>query len=111
MKEQSMSGLLWLLIWGGLFYFMMRFGCGSHMVHGAHGGHGGHNPDSGEGKSHQDHRSSDIGATDPVCGMKVDADDGYSRTYQGRQYRFCSRNCLDQFDREPTRYAKEEKSK
>jgi hypothetical protein len=28
-----MEGLLWLLIWAALFYFMMRFGCGAHMVH------------------------------------------------------------------------------
>lgn len=34
-----MEGLLWLLVFGALFYFMMRYGCGAHMVHG-HGGHG-----------------------------------------------------------------------
>lgn len=36
-----MEGLVWFLILGGLFYFMMRYGCGAHMVHG-HGGHAGH---------------------------------------------------------------------
>jgi YHS domain-containing protein len=30
---------------------------------------------------------------------------GYSEMHQGRQYRFCSRKCLDQFDAEPPRYA------
>ena len=29
-----MGTLLWLLAFGGLFYFMMRFGCGAHMAHG-----------------------------------------------------------------------------
>jgi len=37
-----MRGLLTLLLYAGLFYLMMRFGCGAHMIHG-HGGHGGHN--------------------------------------------------------------------
>ena len=104
-----MSGLLWLLIWGAFFYVMMRFGCGSHMVHGGHGGHGGHgdrDPESGGGEPHGGHGSAAAGATDPICGMKVDAGSGYSRMYQGREYRFCSRNCLDQFDREPERYTK-----
>jgi hypothetical protein len=36
-----MEGLLWFLVLGGLFYFMMRFGCGAHMIHG-HSGHGEH---------------------------------------------------------------------
>ncbi len=43
-----MEGLLSLLLFAAFFYFMMRFGCGAHMVHG-HGsghqdytGHGGH---------------------------------------------------------------------
>ncbi|MEE9598461.1 MAG: hypothetical protein V3V96_16940 [Acidiferrobacterales bacterium] len=36
-----MEGLFSLLLFAGIFYLMMRFGCGAHMVHG-HGGHGGH---------------------------------------------------------------------
>ena len=39
-----MEGLIGLLVFGVLFYLMMRFGCGAHMTHGhGHGGaHGGH---------------------------------------------------------------------
>ncbi len=44
---------------------------------------------------------------DPVCGMEVDPVTGYSRMYEGREYRFCSRNCLDKFDAAPERYAGE----
>jgi YHS domain-containing protein len=108
-----MEGLLWLLIWGGLFYFMMRFGCGSHMVHG-HGGHGGHGSKGGhEGhggqsghEAHGAQKPRTAGAAqDPVCGMDVAPDDGYGRIYEGREYRFCSRKCLDQFDASPSRYA------
>ena len=33
------------LIWGGLFFLMMRFGCGAHMM-GGHGRHGRHDAGS-----------------------------------------------------------------
>jgi len=87
-----MQGLLSLLLFAAFFYFMMRFGCGAHMVHG-HGGHGGHEASGG-------------GAKDPVCGMDVEAGAGYAKMHEGREYRFCSRQCLDKFDLEPQRYAK-----
>ncbi|WP_037375323.1 YHS domain-containing protein [Sedimenticola selenatireducens] len=90
-----MEGLLWFLILGGLFYFMMRFGCGAHMVHG-HGGRGGH---AGHGNGEGEH-------SDPVCGMTVAADQGYGKMHQGMLYRFCSRNCLDKFEADPGKYLK-----
>ena len=107
-----MEGILWLLAIAGFFYFMMRFGCGAHMVHG-HGGHGNH---GGQGDSdgvvkgdgtHGGHAvQGSVGRdpTDPVCGMEVDPASGYGRVYEGKEYRFCSRTCLDQFDAEPGRY-------
>lgn len=92
-KEEAMEGVLWFLAYGVLFYFMMRYGCGAHMVHG-HGGHKGH---AATGKT-------DAKFKDPVCGMEVAPLTGYSRGYEGREYRFCSRQCLDQFDAAPARY-------
>jgi len=85
-----MDGLLSLLIFAGLFYVMMRFGCGAHMVHG-HGGHSGH---GGGGVKH----------VDAVCGMEVEADKGYGKMYEGTRDRFCSKSCLDKFDTDPGRY-------
>ncbi len=90
-----MEGLIWLLIYAGLFYFMMRYGCGAHMIHG-HGGHGGHN-DTQQANTQ----------IDPVCGMKVAEDQGYGKMYQGSLYRFCSRKCLDQFEEKPNLYAQQ----
>ena len=84
-----MQGLGSLLLFAALFYFMMRFGCGAHMVHGSHGGH--------EGRGMPE-------AKDPVCGMPVPFGEGYAMMFKGRQHRFCSRKCLDQFEREPERY-------
>lgn len=89
-----MDGLLWFLVIGGLFYFMMRFGCGAHVVHGE-GGHGGY---AGHGDAGRE--------TDPVCGMTLAADQGYSKMHQGTLYRFCSRDCLDKFEADPDKYLK-----
>ena len=93
-----MSGLLTFLILGALFFFMMRFGCGSHVGHGGHeGGVGGGGP-VGPGQQML------AAAVDPVCGMKVDADMGYIKMFRGKPYRLCSRECLDKFEAEPDRY-------
>ncbi len=80
-----------LLLFAVVFYFMMRFGCGAHMVHGHHKGHGGHD---GGG-------AADV---DPVCGMKVEMREGYGKMHDGDLYRFCSRNCLDRFEAAPEDY-------
>ncbi len=92
-----MDGLFSLLLFAVFFYVMMRFGCGAHMVHGGHGGHGQHTAAEGDD-------------TDPVCGMQVSADSGYTKVYQGKPYRFCSRNCLDKFDANPQQYSGKEQS-
>lgn len=90
-----MDGLLTLLLFAGLFYAMMRFGCGAHMVHG-HGGHGSH-------EGHEEHAAL-AAATDPVCGMPVAAGQGYAKMHGGHEYRFCSRACLDKFESTPDAY-------
>jgi YHS domain-containing protein len=95
-----MSGLVSLLLFAAFFYLMMRFGCGSHMVHG-HGSHDGSN----DREMHGRHDMAGAKVKDPVCGMEVEAGQGYSEIYEGRQYRFCSRKCLDQFDADPHHFA------
>ncbi len=85
-----MEGLISLLIFAGLFFFMMRFGCGAHARH---------------GKSHTsnpDYHSLEL--HDPVCGMQVNSDEGYGFAYKSNMYRFCSRECLDKFDKNPEQY-------
>ncbi len=82
--------LLLLII---LFFVMMRFGCGSHMM-------------SGHGKSHSDNedkpdRQKHI---DPVCGVQIEVEQGYGKMHEGNLYRFCSRDCLDKFEADPERY-------
>ena len=85
-----MDGLFSLLLFAGLFFLMMRFGCGGHVSHGGH--------------DHQHVTDDAPGGIDPVCGMQVPADGGYSKVHQGRRYQFCSRNCLDKFEANPDQY-------
>jgi hypothetical protein len=61
-----MDRILSFLLFAGLFYFMMRFGCCSHAVHGHR--HSGHRDAAGRTK-------------DPVCGM------GGARTRLFRSFR------------------------
>ncbi len=89
-----MEGLGSFLLFAALFYIMMRYGCGAHMIH----GHGG-----GKHEGHGEHNDAQ-GAKfiDPVCDMEVEPDQGYGMMHEGNLYRFCSRKCLDQFDTQPS---------
>jgi len=85
-----MEGLGSFLLFAVLFYVMLRYGCGAHMMH----GHG---------------DSKDTKHIDPVCDMEVKAEQGYGKMYQGSLYRFCSKNCLDKFDANPQHYLNKDK--
>ncbi len=91
MDWDALKGLGTLLLGGGFFFLMMRFGCGAHMM-GGHAKHGGHD-ESGETK-------------DPVCGMKVDQSKAAAASvHGGKTYYFCSNTCRDKFEKEPEKYA------
>ena len=91
-----MEGWVTFLLFAAFFYLMMRFGCGAHTVHGGHGG--------GDQEGHEGHGSRETSKKDPVCGRDVEPGQGYSKMYESREYRFCSRKCLDKFEAEPQRY-------
>ncbi len=42
--------------------------------------------------------------TCPVCGMRVPGDTPYKTIYRGRVYRFCSPQCMVEFQRDPEYY-------
>ena len=90
-----MDGFFSFLLFAGLFYVMMRFGCGAHMVHGHHSGH------DTKGADEDKH-------VDPVCGKDVSPNEGYGKMHDDRLYRFCSRQCLDTFEADPERYVKKQ---
>ena len=45
------------------------------------------------------------GASDPVCGMRVDRSKALRSVHAGRTYFFCSEHCRSQFEADPARYA------
>lgn len=96
MDIEALKSLAWIVIWGGFFFFMMRFGCGAHI--GGHGhaeGHGGHDVPQPGGK-----------AKDPVCGMDVEPQRARATSvYRGSTYYFCSTSCRDKFEQAPEKYA------
>lgn len=91
-----MEGLGSFLLFAIVFYLIMRYGCGAHMIHG-HGKHG-----------ETENTDKNIKHIDPVCGMEVEAEQGYGQMYQGTPYRFCSKRCLDKFDATPEDYLNKE---
>ena len=95
MDAESLKSIGSLLLWGGLFYVMMRYGCGAHMMgghgHGKHGGQGDMTA-AGDGK-------------DPVCGMTVGAQSAAAASVRGgKTYYFCSTSCRDKFEQAPEKY-------
>jgi Cu+-exporting ATPase len=50
------------------------------------------------------------GATDPVCGMKVDRAKALRLDYAGRTFYFCSEHCLHEFESDPQRYARKSRT-
>lgn len=96
MDIESFKPLLSILAWGALFFFMMRFGCGAHVM-GRHGHHG-------SGAKREDDASSP--AKDPVCGMSVDAKTARAAAvHDGTTYYFCSDTCREKFDKSPASYS------
>lgn len=83
--------ILWFLIFGAIFYFLMRMGgCGAH----GHGGHG-----------QRDSKQS-WAVRDPVCGAEGRPDEApASAEHNGTMYYFCSEKCRELFLADPDRYA------
>jgi YHS domain-containing protein len=99
-----MGLLIYFLIWGAAFFFMMRFGCGVHVM--------GHNHRLGNAPSDGPNPSSapadrwvppekDV---DPVCHMSVDTAKAKSAVYEGHVYHFCSQDCRGKFEDNPQAY-------
>jgi YHS domain-containing protein len=99
-----MQTLLYFLLWAGLIFLVMRFGCGAHVM--GHG-HGGPRPQKGGSSAGGDVRwvppEKDV---DPVCGMTVETAKAKSAVHEGRVYYFCSADCRDKFEATPTSYVK-----
>lgn len=102
-----MATVLWFAIWAGLFFVMMRFGCGAHVMGHGHGQHGG--KDAAASADNDSMRwvapATDI---DPVCRKTVNTDTAKSTVYAGKVYYFCSNEDRDRFEAAPQRYVASE---
>lgn len=91
------QNVVYFLVWAGLIFFMMRFGCGAHIMgHGHH--HGSHSADPSWSPPDQ--------AVDPVCGMTIQTSTAKSTVHDGNVYYFCSSECRTKFETTPASYAK-----
>ena len=88
------GNVIYYLVWAGLFFVMMRYGCGAHVMGHAHHGTHGDGPGSAPDK-----------ATDPVCGMSIATDGAKTAAFRGHVYYFCSAKCRDTFEAAPASYA------
>ena len=96
----QLQDVLYYVFLAGVFFVMMRFGCGAHIM-----GHGHH-----KASSATDHRGTGIRGrasvpdvqpdqvTDPVCGMSVKTCAAKTSAYLGRVYYFCSQTCREKFE-------------
>ncbi|MFQ5901002.1 MAG: YHS domain-containing protein [Thermodesulfobacteriota bacterium] len=103
-----MDNILYFLVIGVLFYFMMRKGgCGMGMMGHSHSG-------QGEGHSHGGHTDTskkDI-RKDPVCEMGIEIDHArFISSYQDRTFYFCSESCKSRFEDTPDRFIEPKVSK
>jgi YHS domain-containing protein len=101
-----METVLYFLLFGAVIFFMMRFGCGSHVAGHGHG-HGRSRRQGSEGRSTGGARwTPPEKDTDPVCGMTVATAGARSAVHDGNVYYFCSADCRDKFEAAPGTYVK-----
>jgi len=49
-----------------------------------------------------------VSEIDPVCGMKVDPEKAkYKTVYKGKIYYFCSKWCMEEFEKDPEYHLKQ----
>ncbi len=119
-----MDGLFQLLLIGGLFFLVMRFGCGSHKGRsgskhskagggccgGGHGGKTKHEKTDAAPPIQQTDAPPETD-TDPVCGMDVQTATAKPSFHDGLVYYFCSQDCREAFEASPGKYLGPEEAK
>ena len=113
-----MESVLSLLLWGGLFFLMMRFCCGSHIFgygsrHEKKSGSPSHDRCCGTGGGKRSGKAAGAERltweapekdVDPVCGKTVSTVEARPSLYDGKIYYFCSRECREVFEVLPEDY-------
>jgi len=100
-----MESLLYFALFAGLFFLMMRFGCGAHVMH-RHGRHEEHDRLGSVPPVGADRWVPPATAIDPVCEMTVNTATAKSSIHDGTIYYFCSAKHREQFEANPQRYTR-----
>jgi len=101
---QLLGNVLYFLLLAGLFFAMMRLGCGAHIM-----GHSHHHGGTGSGDHDDDSNVRWVPpdrTVDPVCGMTVQTADAKSAVHDGHVHYFCSQDCLAKFEAAPASHVK-----
>ena len=98
-----MEAVVYFLLWAGLIFLMIRYGCGAHVM-----GHG-HKHETSSAAQRAPSSDSRLALSqediDPVCGMKVDPTQAKPSLFAGRAYYFCSASCREKFEANPQAFA------
>jgi YHS domain-containing protein len=100
----AMNSLIYFLIWGGLFFLMMRFGCGAHVMGHGHGHSGSRSDEHDTSANAGQLPAPPEKAVDPVCHMDLETAKAKSAIFNGRVYYFCSQDCRAKFEADPRTY-------
>jgi YHS domain-containing protein len=99
----EMDFLVYVLLWGGVFLLLQRFG-----YRGQVGGIGRGQPcESSQGPERSPKQlgwTAPKAAVDPVCGQAVQTNSARSSVDDGAVHYFCSRECRERFEAAPKLY-------
>jgi YHS domain-containing protein len=99
----QIQDILYYVFWAGLFFVMMRFGCGAHIMGHGHHHHAAAVPDPAPGTGVKPPVPERV--TDPACGMNVQTSVAKTAAYRGQIYYFCAQKCREKFESAPESYA------
>lgn len=104
---ESVSALLYFLLWGGALFLLMRFGCGAHVM--------GHGYDHDKAAHKDDDQPEQAGTralqwippaedVDPICKKSVKTDTAKLSVHEGGVYYICSSEYRERFEAAPEQY-------
>ena len=99
-----MNELVYFMLWAGIIFLMMRFGCGAHMMGHKHGKPT-HDEKTAERQDTEHLRwTPPADDVDPVCGKTVSTETAKPSVHDGHVYYFYSRDCRERFEAAPEQY-------
>ena len=97
-----MEALFYFVIWAAVFFLMLRFGCGAHVMGPGRDREGGGADKRGDsGNLRWVPPARDI---DPVCKTMIRTSSAKPSVHDGKVFYFCSRECREIFEAAPDQY-------